>query len=197
MEDKIRERLDAGQHGEAFGMLVEQFKEKVFRLAFSMVQNQAQAEDLAQEVFLKIWRHLASYRSGASLSSWIYAITRNTCLTELKKRARYPTLSLQQPEMEQAADSIPALQSTDRPSGMDMDVQTMLAELPPKYRQVITLYYLEQRSYEEAALLLALPIGTVKTLLFRARKQLLRLASRMGQGRGSLPRAISAGAQQT
>ena len=59
-----------------------------------------------------------------------------------------------------------------------MDVQMLLAELPEKYRQVITLFYLEQKSYEETAAMLSIPLGTVKILLFRARKQLLKIASR-------------------
>jgi RNA polymerase sigma-70 factor (ECF subfamily) len=178
MEDDIRRQL-AGQHySEAFDLLVEQFKDKVFRLAWSMLRNETQAEDTTQDVLLKVWKALPAYHGGASLSTWIYTIARNTCLTELKKRSSHPTVSLQEPEMECAAESIPSLQSADRESGMEMDVRTMLAELPEKYRQVITLFYLEQKAYEETAAMLGLPLGTVKTLLFRAKKELLRIASR-------------------
>ena len=80
--------------------------------------------------------------------------------------------------MERTADAIPSLQSADRESGVELDVRTMLAELPEKYRQVITLFYLEQKAYEETAAMLGIPLGTVKTLLFRAKKELLRIASR-------------------
>ena len=180
MEDDIRQRLAARQYGEAFGLLLEQYKDKVCRLALSMLHDQSQAEDLAQDVFVKIWKNLPGYHGGASLSTWIYVITRNTCLTELKKRALHPTVSLHQPEMEHAAESLPALQSSDRESGVEMDVHAMLAELPQKYRQVITLFYLEQKAYEEVATMLSLPLGTVKTLIFRAKKELLRIASRPG-----------------
>ena len=180
MEDEIRQRLSARQYGEAFGLLLEQFKDKVFRLALSMLRDQSQAEDVAQDVFVKIWKNLPGYHGGASLSTWIYVITRNTCLTELKKRALHPTVSLHQPDMEHAAESVPALQSNDRTSGVEMDVQAMLAELPRKYREVITLFYLEQKAYEEVATMLSIPLGTVKTLIFRAKKELLRIASRPG-----------------
>jgi RNA polymerase sigma-70 factor, ECF subfamily len=180
MEDEIRQRLAARQYGEAFGLLIEQFKDKVFRLALSMLHDASQAEDLAQDVFVKIWKNLPDYHGGASLSTWIYVITRNTCLTELKKRALRPTVSLHQPDMEHAAETLPALQARDRESGVEMDVQAMLAELPQKYRQVITLFYLEQKAYEEVATMLSLPLGTVKTLIFRAKKELLRIASRPG-----------------
>ena len=89
MEDSdIRRQLDARQYGEAFALLLERFKEKVFRLAFSILRNETQAEDAAQDVFVKIWKALPAYHGGASLSTWIYAIARNTCLTELTRRRR-------------------------------------------------------------------------------------------------------------
>jgi RNA polymerase sigma-70 factor, ECF subfamily len=178
MEDDIQQRLEARQHSEAFELVLERFKDKVFRLAFSMMRNETQAEDLAQDVFVKIWKALPGYHGGASLSTWIYTITRNTCLTELKKRATRPTVSLHAPEMEAATDSIGALQTTDADPGAERDVAALLAELPEKYRQVITLFYLEQKAYEEVAVMLGIPLGTVKTLLFRAKKELLRIGTR-------------------
>ena len=165
MEEDIQQRLEARQYSEAFSLVFERFQDKVFRLAYSMLRNETQAEDLTQEVFVKIWKHLPGYHAGASLSTWIYAITRNTCLTELKKRAARPTVSLHAPEMEEGIDRMASLSTTDREAGVGMDVQALLAELPEKYRQVIVLFYLEQKAYEEVADLLGLPLGTVKTRL--------------------------------
>ncbi len=178
MEDDIQQRLNAEQYGPAFELLLERFKDKVFRLAFSMMHNETQAEDVAQDVFVKIWKALPGYHGGASLSTWIYTITRNTCLTELKKRVTRPTVSLHEPEIEAAADRIPSLQSAGPEPGAEMDVATLLAELPEKYRQVITLFYLEQKAYDEIARMLGLPLGTVKTLLFRAKREMLKRHSR-------------------
>jgi hypothetical protein len=70
-----------------------------------------------------------------------------------------------------------ALQSSDPESGLETDVRQMLGQLPEKYRQVITLFYLEQKSYEEVAALLGVPLGTVKTFLYRAKKELLKINS--------------------
>jgi RNA polymerase sigma-70 factor (ECF subfamily) len=187
MEDDLQQRLAAQQYDAAFELLVERFKDKVFRLAFSMMRNETQAEDVAQDVFVRIWKALPGYHGGASLSTWIYTITRNTCLTELKKRSTRPTVSLQEPEMEAAADSIPSLQFTDREPGAEMDVDTLLSELPEKYRQVITLFYLEQKAYDEVALMLGVPLGTAKTLLFRAKKELLRIGTRSARGNTGEP----------
>jgi len=181
MDDDIRQRLDAREYREAFELLVERFKDKVFRLAFSMLRNETQAEDAAQDIFVKIWKGLPGYHGGAALSTWIYAIARNTCLTELKKRATHPTVSLYDPELEEVSDAIPALQTADAETGVEMDVATLLAELPEKYRQVITLFYLEQKAYEEVAAMLGIPLGTVKTLLFRAKKELLRISARQSR----------------
>jgi RNA polymerase sigma-70 factor (ECF subfamily) len=179
MQDQdILRLLESGRYAGAFELVVERFKDKAFRLAYGVMRNETQAEDVTQDVLVKIWKGLPSYHGGASLSTWIYTITRNSCLTELKRRDRHPTLSLQEPEMEAAAGQIPALQSADGEPGLEMDVESLLAKLPEKYRQVITLFYLEQKNYEETALMLGVPLGTVKTLLFRARKELLRINSR-------------------
>lgn len=179
MEDKdILVLLEARQFGEAFAPLLERFKDKVFRLALSILRNETHAEDITQDILVKIWKGLPAYHGGASLSTWIYTITRNTCFTELKRRDRHPTVSLQEPEMEAAAGWVPALQSADPEPGLEMDVEILLAKLPENYRQVITLFYLEQKAYEEVARMLGIPLGTVKTLLFRAKKELLRINAR-------------------
>ena len=82
MEEKdILGLLEARQFSEAFAPLLERFKDKVFRLAVSIMRNETQAEDAAQDVLVKIWKGLPAYHGGASLSTWIYAIARNTCLT--------------------------------------------------------------------------------------------------------------------
>lgn len=174
----IRQRLAAGQYHEAFERLVEQYSVKIFHLAYSMIGNETQAEDLAQEVLLRIWKGLPGYHGGASLSTWIYAIARNTCLTELRRRVQHPTISLDEPDGAGVMDRVPALQSTDPESGLETDVRQMLGQLPEKYRQVITLFYLEQKSYGEVAALMGLPLGTVKTFLYRAKKELLNINSR-------------------
>ncbi len=178
IDERIRQDLAAGRYREAYERLLELYSTKVFHLAYSMVRNETQAEDLTQDILLKIWKGLPGYHGGAALSTWIYAIARNTCLTELKKRATRPTVSLHEPEFEDALDCVPALQSTDPESGAGMDVHHLLEQLPEKYRQVITLFYLEQKSYEEVSAVLGLPLGTVKTFIHRARKQLLKLSHR-------------------
>jgi len=178
MDEDIRGRLAAQQYGDAFELILERYKDKVFRLAYSMWHDPTQAEDSTQDVFVRIWKGLPGYHGGAALSTWIYAIARNTCLSELKKRYARPTVSLEAPENEPMRESLASPSVPAQEAGAGMDVHALLSRLPEKYRQVITLFYLEQKSYEEVAEILGVPLGTVKTNLFRARKELVTLASR-------------------
>jgi RNA polymerase sigma-70 factor, ECF subfamily len=178
MDDDIRQHLERQQYAEAFELLLQRFKDRVFRLAFSFLRNQTQAEDAAQDAFVRIWKGLPGFHGDASLSTWIYTITRNTCLSELNKRAARPTISLQDPEMEEVADRMTAAQSNSAQPGSEMDLDAMLTALPEKSRRVVILFYLEQKSYEEVAAMLGIPLGTVKTLLFRAKKELLNIGAR-------------------
>jgi RNA polymerase sigma-70 factor (ECF subfamily) len=176
-DDDLRQRLTAGRYREAFELLVDRFQNKVFRLAISMVRDEMLAQDLAQDVLIKIWKGLPTCHPD-TLSSWVYTIARNTCLTELQRRKARRTVSLSEPEVEESLDSFTATQTPDGQAGVAMDVEAMLKLLPEKYRQVLTLYYLEQKSYQQVAALLGIPLGTVKTFLYRAKKELLRLNRR-------------------
>ena len=106
----VHARLHAKQYREALSLLLPRYRDKVFRLCFSMLRDRALAEDVTQEIFLKVWRALPGYGAQASLSTWIYAISRNTCLSELRRRK--PTVSIDQDEesydSEVAALSAPA-----------------------------------------------------------------------------------------
>jgi RNA polymerase sigma-70 factor (ECF subfamily) len=161
-----------------FEAMLDGYKDKVFRLACGMLGNETAAQDIAQEVFLKIWKALPQYRGDASPSSWIYTITRNTCLNELKRSSFRKNVSLAQEEVQAEAELVSAGDIVGGGAGAGMDIQAMLAQLPDNYRQVIRLFYLEQKSYEEVAVMLDIPIGTVKTNLHRAKKELSKMNAR-------------------
>lgn len=177
-EDCIRQDLAGGKYREAFERLLQLYSTKIFHLAFSLLRNETHAEDITQDVMIRIWKALPNYHGGASLSTWIYTIARNTCLTELKKRAAHPTISLQEPAFEICLETVPTLQTASPEAGLNSDVNQILNQLPEKYRQVLTLFYLEQKSYEELSALLGMPLGTIKTLLYRGKKELIRLSTR-------------------
>jgi RNA polymerase sigma-70 factor (ECF subfamily) len=174
MDEDIRQQVDARRYREALELLVDRYQDKVFRLALGLMRDRGSAEDMAQEIFIRVWRGLQGYGGNASLSTWIYTIARNTCLTELKRRASRPTVSMEESVLDRAADRTAA--EPDR--GAAMDIQAMLPQLPERYRQVVTLYYLQEKSYQEVAAMLAIPMGTVKTFLHRAKKELLQISLR-------------------
>jgi len=122
MDDDICQCLRAGQYRETFDLVVDRFQNKVFRLAISMVRDEMLAQDLAQDILVKIWRGLPAFHGEASLSSWIYTISRNTCLTELKRRKARPTVSLEEPAVQESLESITALQARDCQAGAEMDI---------------------------------------------------------------------------
>jgi RNA polymerase sigma-70 factor (ECF subfamily) len=153
---------------EDFEKIVREYQDRIFRLSYSMMGNRAAAEEMTQEVLVRVWRGLPGFRSDSSLSTWIYAITRNVCLTALGRR-ELPVESLEEPAARRAADRRGAAEWFVPESP---DAAVLLERLPAKYRQVVALFYMQEKSYDEVARMLSLPIGTVKTYLFRARKSL-------------------------
>lgn len=153
---------------EEFERIVREYQDKIFRLAYSMLGNRAAAEEAAQDALVRVWKGLPGFRGESSLSTWIYTITRNVCLTILRRESVL-TASLDQPAIRHEAEK--------RTSGSwfteeTPDVRALLDRLPAKYRQVTILFYMQEKSYDELANMLGLPLGTVKTYLFRARKTL-------------------------
>ena len=170
MEQEIRACLDQKRYREAFDQLLPEFQNRVFRLAYAMLGDAARAEDMAQEVFIRVWKALPGFRAQSSLSTWIYAITRNACLTALKAAGGKKEFSIEDPGVAREAEQ--AGVAAGPASGAGIDVLRFLDRLPEKHRLVLRLYYMEEKSYEEVARLLEWPMGTVKTYLHRARKEL-------------------------
>ena len=170
----ILERLQAKQYREAFAILLPRYRDKVFRLTFSMLRDRAMAEDTTQDVFLRIWRALPGFAGNSQLSTWIYAIAKNGCLSELRKRR--PTVSLDQNDDEDSYNpAVAALAAPEADDSATVSVGQLLDQLPERYRQAVVLFYMEDKSYEQTAASLGLPLGTVKALLHRARKRLIEL----------------------
>jgi RNA polymerase sigma-70 factor (ECF subfamily) len=153
---------------EEFERIVREFQDKIFRLAYSMLLDRAAAEETTQDVLLRVWKGLPGFRAESSLSTWVYSITRNACRTA-RGRGGIHAVSLDDPaplrEVERRA-------ATAWPSAPSPDAGALLNRLPAKYRQVVALFYMQEKSYQEVASMLGLPVGTVKTYLFRARKSL-------------------------
>jgi len=171
----IVELIRTAGRDRAFGELLRRYEGKVYRLCFALLRDRAQAEDAAQESLVRVWKALDRYDGRASLSSWIYAITRNRCLTALERRRSLDSLD----ELGEDAEigSSPAGEPGD---GRAAQLLGLVELLPERLRRVLLLYYYEERSVSEVALMLGCPEGTVKTTLFRGRAALAGMLKRRG-----------------
>jgi RNA polymerase sigma-70 factor (ECF subfamily) len=175
----LMELVRAGRRDEAIALLLPAFRRRVFGLAYSFLRDRDVAEDVTQEVFIKVWRALPGFDGRASLSTWIYTIARNASLSAL--RARRPQSSLSDPEVMEAVEAINPVPSADVIADRAA-ILRLVDQLPTKQRQVVMLFYMEAQSHEEVASMLAMPVGTVKTLLHRARA---RMSAALGKMRAT------------
>jgi RNA polymerase sigma-70 factor (ECF subfamily) len=166
-DEAIIQLVRAGRGQEAFDRLVPAYRRRVFGLAYGILRDRAAAEDLAQEVFVKLWQALPRYDGRAQLSTWIYAITRNAAVSALRARRR--SLSLSDAAVREEAEGLAAKPA---PEPRDEALRRGIEALPDKQRLAVTLYYLDERTVEEVAEMMALPANTVKTHLHRARAAL-------------------------
>jgi RNA polymerase sigma-70 factor (ECF subfamily) len=166
----------------AFRELVRRYQRPVFSLVYRMVRDRELAEDLAQETFIKVLNAIDSYRPEHKFSSWIFKIANNAAIDHLRRR-ELDTLSLDgapdavTPDRQEAT----ALQLGNRAESpldeleareLGSQIERAISRLRPEYRSCIILRHIEGRPYEEIAEILALPLGTVKTYLHRARAEL-------------------------
>jgi len=162
------ERLRAG-HAGAFEELVRAYQHRVFGVAVRMLGNAAEAEEIAQEVFLRVHRSIAEFRGEAKLSTWLYAITSRLCLNRLAAaERRHPRVGGEALEDVPAGDTGGGLEREE----VEAALRQAIAALPEERRIVVVLRDIEGLSYEEIASALDLELGTVRSRLHRARMDL-------------------------
>jgi RNA polymerase sigma-70 factor (ECF subfamily) len=176
-DQDIIERLRAGQRDRAFELLMERYEGKIFRLCCALLRDRQRAEDAAQESLVRIWKALERYDGRAALSTWIYAITRNRCLTAIERERS--TDSLSDSELSGNIEELPASEPEQAAEHSEL-LRELVELLPERLRRVLVLYYFEERSTGEVATMLGCPEGTVKTHLFRARAALAEQLRRRG-----------------
>jgi RNA polymerase sigma-70 factor (ECF subfamily) len=169
-EAALVERLRAGEPL-AFEELVRRYQHRVFGVAVRMLRNTAEAEEAAQEVFLRVYRAVDEFRGEARLSTWLYAITSRVCLTRLGSGERRL--------VREGEETLTRLANGEATPGAALErselaaaLHRAIAELPEERRIVVVLRDLEGLAYEEIAGALDLPLGTVRSRLHRARMDL-------------------------
>lgn len=163
---------------EAFSLLVARHQHMAYNVSYRFMRDCALAEDMAQEAFLKAYRGLKGFRGDSSFSTWMYRVTASVCLTELSKRKRRNEVPLL-PIHERRTDR-------DAHDTFDMPdlIRQCVGELPERWATIITLYYLDEVSYDEIARVMRVPMGTLKTWMHRARKKLRKIVEKQLDGHG-------------
>jgi RNA polymerase sigma-70 factor (ECF subfamily) len=167
----------------SFERLVARYQNKIMGYAARMLSDHNEAEDVAQEAFIKAYRSLDAFRGESSFSTWLYRIATNLCIDRLRKKKRSPqqAYSLDEPldqEEEKGARELPDFsaeptRSVEREE-LRRRVREMVAEMPEKLRAVLIMCDMQGMAYEDIARVLGVPIGTVKSRLFHARADLGR-----------------------
>jgi RNA polymerase sigma-70 factor (ECF subfamily) len=159
----------------AFGELVDRYKDVVYGLIYRMVSDRSQVDDLAQDAFLKVHRGLPYFRGEARLSTWIYRIVANVCAQARARRRPEVPLEPSDPESDRLVREPGRTDTAFSDLELRDRLEKAIARLPDNYRLLIAAHYLKGVQYEALAEALGMPIGTVKTHLHRAKKQLREL----------------------
>ena len=170
--------IAACRRGEAraMEMLYHQFKRRVFGMAHRIV-GPNDAEEVAQEVFVRVYRGLAAFRGDSALSTWIYRLTVNASLSHLARRGRRQEVG------DETLAEVPAPPETTRDPGLANRIEAALQQLPPGYRAILVLHDVEGLSHEECATILECRVGTCKSQLHKARARMRELLGPMGDRR--------------
>lgn len=174
---------------------MERFQRPVFTLIARMVGDAMTAEDLAQETFLKAFRRLSTYDRERKFSSWLFKIAHNTTLDHLRRHAP-DAIPLERPGEDEggggpaavlADETLRSPEATAQRGDLAAALGAAVAALRPEYREIVLLRYQEELAYQEIAEVTALPLGTVKTHLHRARKELMAALETAGWGPEGIP----------
>jgi RNA polymerase sigma-70 factor, ECF subfamily len=172
-EQNEAQLVKASQQGDqdAYALLVQKHQRLVFNIVLRMLQDYEEASEITQEAFFAAWQGLPSFRGEAHFATWLYRIAYNCALKQLERRKRERSL-----QADMAAEQM--LVGVNKQKGtedmlelraLQAMVREQMEKLPHKYRIVLILRHLQEKTYEEMADILSMPVGTIKTHLFRAR----------------------------
>lgn len=177
-DEDIARRVQNGDR-EAFGFLVERFESKLLRYGTRFLAGDEDIQDIVQDVFISAYQNIQSFDSTQKFSSWIYRIAHNAFINTMKKNSRIPLPSID-------FDTLISHLVYEDPKEIEREQEDMkkminigMDKLPAKYREVLTLYYLEEIPYKEIADILGVPVGTVGIRLKRAKKSLKEIYKKM------------------
>ena len=168
--------VKASQQGDqnAFAFLVQRHQSRVFNLVLHMLQDYEEASEITQDAFFAAWQGLPSFRGEACFTTWLYRIAYNCALKQLQRRKQGQILqaALQAEQILEGVNREMQVEDIIEVRNRQAIVREQIEKLPAKYRMVLILRHLQEKTYEEIADILSMPMGTIKTQLFRARNLL-------------------------
>lgn len=174
-EDRLLARAKGGDIS-AFEALIVQHEKMVFNYCYRMTGSREDAEDLAQEVFLKVYRSLSTFQGNSQFSTWLYRIAHNICVDRHRRRRAVVVPLTLSDDGEERERPLPDSAPSPEEQVLSMEQQAMIQKciegLKPEYRSVIVLRDIQHHSYEEIAVIMKLPLGTVKSYISRGRSAL-------------------------
>jgi RNA polymerase sigma-70 factor, ECF subfamily len=155
---------------DAYAVLIDRYKEGLYRHCFRIIRNEDEAEDVAQEAFIEAFVHLDRYSPKFRFSTWLYKIASNLALTRLRKRH---DIRMDEDELDRVLSDLPGAQDL----ALHQELHEAVDALPSQYRTVVSMHYWQGKSYSEIALRMGTSVGSVKGWMSRARKQLKEVLS--------------------
>ncbi|MED4935758.1 RNA polymerase sigma factor SigW [Heyndrickxia coagulans] len=183
VDRKIKQVMKGDQN--AFNDIVELYKDKVFQICFRMIGSRTEAEDLAQETFIRAYIHIKSFKQERKFSPWLYRIATNLCIDRIRKKKPdfYLDAEISGTEGLTLYSTVPAEENLPDMQVETLEMQEMIQreilKLPEKYRIMIVLKYIEELSLNEISEMLDIPLGTVKTRIHRGREALRKQLGRL------------------
>ena len=170
-DEKIINQIIAGDSN-AFSVLVDRYKDLVFTLSLKMLKNREEAEEVAQDTFIKVFKSLSKFKGDSKFSTWIYKVTYNSCLDRLKKNKKEQLKVAIDEYTEHQVKTIDNALENMVEEERQQAIKACLEFLPPDDSFLLTLYYFEEQSLDEIAKVVGLTANNVKVKLFRSRKKL-------------------------
>ncbi|MCU0610225.1 MAG: sigma-70 family RNA polymerase sigma factor [Candidatus Eisenbacteria bacterium] len=174
-DDGLMVRVKRGDH-QAFRILAERYRTRVFRFIYKMIHDEEVAEDLAQETFLRVFKRANTYKPGSNFSIWLYTIAKNLTFNRVRDEKRQPLGLAEQVDQRYwdvaTADVGPDPLEMSQREEIRRTVNSGLAQLPPKFKAAVILRDIEGFEYEQIAKILRCPLGTVKSRVNRGRLRL-------------------------
>jgi RNA polymerase sigma-70 factor (ECF subfamily) len=159
-------QIASGQK-DLFRLLIEQYQKQVYGMGLSFFRNKEDAADFTQDVFLKTYRSLGSFRGNSRFSTWLFRVAYNTAVNSISRRKEYSSLAEEEGMSDEDTPERIALRDTTREAVLEA-----VAELPEKFRICIDLFFFYDRSIKEIAVITGFEENTIKSYVFRAKKAL-------------------------